>query len=363
MKFYELGGFFDINSNRINNEKNNVFKNLTNKKYLYNGRQAILYALEDIENSNILKEKVALLPAYTCESVIKPFMYSGYKVVFYDSDKKLRIKISDINKAILENNISVLLLQPMFGFDNIIRDEDLIRTDIKIILDRTQNVYSEYNADLADYIIFSIRKWMEVLDGGVIEKLNGELIDKELLNIDIDTFNLAMKSQTKRYDYLIGGIGDKNEYLKLYKEYNLKLEVIDKIYHMTNASKNIMSEINVEELKNKRIINYNFLLNYSGWNKFGDVMFENISNEEVPLYFPVVIKSFDREEVLSFLYSKKIYAAKIWPQSELVPDSKISKESKFLYERLVAFPIDQRYSNRDMEYIVESLEEFLSTHK
>lgn len=351
MKNYEIGGYFELDPKLITKD-NNKFVDSDSIKYLSTGREAITYALRD---SNIKKEKkIALISSYTCETVIKPFLNEGFEIRYYNYNKNMTIKISEINKKIHEYNPDVVLLQPLFGFNNIIEDESIDSKNV--ILDNTQNIFSKNNFSnmKIDYEIASIRKWVPLIDGGYIKKNNGILNEFEITDLPEIIFETGKESQVLRYQYLYENTSDKEKFLDLKKKFSKYLTDKDFLSHMTNESKSILEKIDIDDLKERRRKNYKTLLDFD-WDRFGEIAFPEIKQDEVPLYFIAYITKMNRGEFLRNLYSYNIYPAVIWPKSDLLEDEILSDDVKFIYDKIVAFPIDQRYTEEDMIRIIDVL--------
>jgi len=62
------------------------------------GRSAISYVLEHIESKT--RNLVALLPQFTCYTVIEPFLAAGYEVYYYEVNKQLECNITDLQKSV-----------------------------------------------------------------------------------------------------------------------------------------------------------------------------------------------------------------------------------------------------------------------
>lgn len=350
---HEIGGFFELDDNLVYSKKK-ILNNTSSKKYLFTGREAIRYILEDLNFEK--KHKIAIVPSFTCHTVINEFASKNYKLIFYNIRRSMLVSISYINKLISEYNPDVLLLQPLFGFDTIEIDEPLDK-NVELILDMTQNFFNKQQYDILfpSYKLASLRKWGPLVDGAVVEKLKGHFQVKEIDETDEVIYNLGEKSQILRYNYLHYGEGEKKHYLELQFLYKNLLSNKKNISSMTNKSKSIFNNINNELLIKKRQDNYKYLLQYN-WEKFGKIVFNSIDEFEVPLFFPLYIETCERQDFLKKIYSKNIYPAIIWPKSDYITEKSISNEVEYIYNHIVAFPIDQRYSASDFEFVFKTLD-------
>ena len=67
-----------------------------------------------------------------------------------------------------------------------------------------------------------------------------------------------------------------------------------------------------------------------------------------PLYFTIYVQN--RAELQRDLIAAHIYAPVIWPL--VVEDVLINDTIKYIYDHILAIPVDQRYDEMDMEKIV-----------
>jgi len=121
----EIGSFLEAttNSDHVETKKTSIdilgalavgFHN-RHILYLDSGRTAMSIAIDNIENRT--DRRVALLPEYTCESVISPFTIRGWEVYFYSVDRYLRPDSNTFYETISRRRPSVILIHPYYGTD------------------------------------------------------------------------------------------------------------------------------------------------------------------------------------------------------------------------------------------------------
>ena len=76
-----------------------------------------------------------------------------------------------------------------------------------------------------------------------------------------------------------------------------------------------------------------------------------------PLYLPVYADR--RDELQAFLTKRDIYAPVLWPIGKENVNF-LTNDEKYIFEHILALPIDQRYGIAEMVYIAEALEEYTS---
>jgi dTDP-4-amino-4,6-dideoxygalactose transaminase len=355
MEFKEIGSNFYTDKIQLSNELNaNIIKNkyhLTRYVvYPSLGRNAILMVLKELKPKN----KVALLPGYTCESVLLPFIYENYKLVYYDFNKDLTIDLVDFKSKLDEFSPGVILVHGFYGMNTFLTAEYLIQSakdkGCIIIQDDTQTIFSDVEILSADYYLGSIRKWLEIPDGAFIcsseELVNiPNLINNTFIELIAEAFRLK-SVYFKRLDPQL-----KVVYKKLFQEAQDLIDKDPTIYKMADLSKGILNEYDLASMKKKRIENFNFLHeNISNrFKRLNPVISASIESNICPVYFPLYVDN--RKEFQFILSENEIYATIIWPKSKFI--TSLNKETEFIYDRIIGIPCDQRYSINDMQRVIE----------
>ena len=131
------------------------------------GRGAILLAIAHMKQ----QRKVALLPSFTCSSVILPFVENGYQVDYYDIEKDLTISKERFLEKAEKMQPSVILVQNYYGFDTLTPMKEVFgnlqKQGVVIIEDVTHSLYSGIPRLTADYYVTSLRKWFGIPEGGM----------------------------------------------------------------------------------------------------------------------------------------------------------------------------------------------------
>lgn len=325
--------------------------------WLSTGRSAIKFVLQTIDEKLIIKKKSALLPSFTCFSVIEPFINQGYSVLFYPVKKDLSANASEIVSLALQNEVSVVLWHRYFGFDTINEDEvnlgDTLRQNgIFSIEDCTQNLYSDIRRSDSDFTIGSIRKWMGVPDGAFAVKRIGKFNEK-LSVWDFALEKKKIEASYAKYKFLFEEIGNKSDFRKKFEEAEEILESQKVIYKISPISESVQSTADISLLKEKRKRNFSIL--YEGLK--GDiypVFTIEKSNDITPLYFP--LRAENRSELQLHLRNHNIFAPIVWPKDER--QSTVLGEAEVLYNDILCIPVDQRYDIEDMERIISVVKDF-----
>lgn len=355
----EIGSNYWIEKSSISG-KPNIDIDFANIKYsdvsfLSTGRSAISLILEKIDNDDC-KVKSAILPPYTCHTVIEPFVKKGYDINFYDINKSLEPSEASLEKQIDELDPKVILVHGYFGFDTLKPIDALLKKasskGIKVIEDLTQTMYSDIKHVEANYFLGSFRKWGPLPDGAFATCSEGKF-SNNVLSEDTALIDAKLSAFNLKHMYMVEGVGDKEVFLEKYRDAEKILCEQSEIYGMGYASKQIQANINVAELKAARRRNYEVLHKGLIGLDFLRPVFGEIENTVTPLYFTVYINT-DRKAFQTYLADNAIYVPIVWPKPEACGSS-ISEQVEWIYDHVLSFPCDQRYDADDMERIVDTV--------
>ena len=250
------------------------------------GRGAINLALKQFTP----KVKIVLLPSYICESVIIPFEKAGYKIKYYDLNLHLEPEIGDIDL----NEIGVFLHIGYFGFPTNKNLKNIIvkmkSESVIVIEDVTHTLFSNFFREVKnDYIVASIRKWFGIPSGGFLASPN--IVDIKLKKAPNELIALRFNGLSKKYKYIKNG--DKSLKEDILNKFNKAEELLNEdadSYQIDNASYEILSNIDNKMLRQRRNCNYRYLLNHLDSNKKIKVVFNEITDELSPIFFPIYVK-------------------------------------------------------------------------
>lgn len=324
-------------------------------EFFKSGRNAIKALCQILNMTN----KTVLLPIYTCESVICPFVEEGWKFCFYNVTKELQIDVDSLERAFNAVHPDVIFFHGYFGFDTTRSAVDALKScqnkGCILVEDITSNFLSDNRTDFADYYISSLRKLFAIPDGGI-------LVGKtELPSLKIaDASKLMVEKAVLAYDakssYFIAPSKEKKlQFKNLYTEFHNEIEINDKLYCMSLKSKEIIKRIDIEKIREKRQNNYKQLYDVL-WDIKSIVPVLGICTDNItPLFLPIYYDG-NRAELQSFLADNDIYCPVIWPEpSQIVIRDDITRK---IYENMLCIPIDQRYGVDEMNWIIHILNLF-----
>lgn len=319
--------------------------------FLSTGRGAENFVLATISERNPDIRKVALIPPFTCHTVIEPFIKHGYKVISYQIDSALNVNLNKFRESLIASEAQVVLVHRYFGFDTLKGFEEIIDEfspkGIVFIEDITQCIYSGFDSLPVDYIIGSLRKWACLPDGGFAICKTGVFMNKPS-NYDRELERLKLEASYAKYEYLHNNIGEKQHYLDLFRKAEQQLDLEVSYFHISPASVAIQKSLDLPMLKKKRRDNYRRLYEELKGSDMLQILTPELTEADVPLYFVISLK--EREELQNHLRLHDIYAPIVWTKAEVCPE--ICNEAQSIYESVLCLPIDQRYGENDMERIL-----------
>lgn len=323
--------------------------------FLSSGRAAIAFALENIKAKKFEPVSNAVIPPFTCDTVIQPFIDAGISVSTYKIKENLYITGNMLKEAIEKAKAQIVLIHRYFGFNTIADDvipviEEYRKKGIIFIEDRTQNLFSDFLSLPVDYIVGSFRKWTSLPDGGYCVAREHTFKSYELSE-DPELVEAKLKAFALKFSYMEQNKETKEAYLQAYVQAENILDNEKKYFAMSNVSKNIFTMLNVSELKKKRRMNYQYLWDLLENSGQYHLLTEKVLGDETPLYLAILDKN--RGGIQSKLRNHAIYAPIVWPKSDITPP--ICNVAQRLYDEILCIPIDQRYDLEDMKRVADIL--------
>lgn len=350
--FWELA----LDSKRIKNfwwESDEYYKT-----YLKSGRNAFKAICKYLA----IKNKRVIFPAYLCETETEPWYEEKWSVGYYPVEDDFSLDYKKLDSCILDFNPDIIIIQNYFGFETI---DDECKKVLKryqcqgavIIEDITQSLLTDKKYEEADYYVASFRKFFAIPDGGVLisrEKIDTLEIELSDPNIEVNAFQ-AYRLKQKYFNTGIPEIKKlfRDKYMKL----NEQISINDKLYNMSDASKDILRSINIEFISSVRVRNYNYLYERLQEMDYIRTPLKLKDTDHIPLFFPVFIDNNEmRIKLRRYLASKDIYCPIIWQRPVNLKHKVQAVEN--IYNCILCFPIDQRYDLEDMDRIVTTLKEW-----
>ena len=323
----------------ISDKKNGMFCKDT--KWFISGTAALRYIIADILSSKQVKK--ASLPSWCCGCMIEPFVSAGMEVEFYPvtvNEKQLIVDVSQISGE-------VVLVMDYFGYLGQVTVP--AGFDGIVIRDITHSVFSATYFD-ADYYFGSLRKWAGFWTGGFAFSVFFDS-DCEIMRVDNSYVSMRKEAMKLKREYLNGTHNSKSYLL----EFEKCEEFLDSCDIMGADENDINSAeyLNVSFIKNLRKKNARILLS-----ELGNIAIFPEPNNECPLFVPIIVDNGCRNELRRFLISNDIYCPVHWPLTD--EHEGISDEARSIYNQELSLICDQRYDDKDMQKIIETIKDFFA---
>lgn len=279
--------------------------------------------------SRDLETKTLFAPHFLCPNVIKELEKSFKRVVFYYLDDNLLPKI-DNSKG------KTIYLVDYFGImDKVVTEYVNSNQETTFLID---NAHSFYNKPIMRdnvYNLYSCKKFFGVPDGGYL--ISTRKIDQ--------TYKKTTSSNIS--NYLIKSLEEGTN--SCYQEKKAVDEYINNNYSGISVfAEEILSHIDFEKIKKIRKSNFSIYQQY-----FRGINQINCEEESIPYIYPLNVN----KNIKDKLIKEKIYVPTLWNQLLDIQfnntfEQKLAADTLFL-------PLDQRYDEKDIEFISGKVQELL----
>ena len=297
---------------------------------LNTGRNALEYILRHLPDVRFV-----YLPFYTCEAVLEPLkrqQHIGYDFYHINDRFEIReeIKLQD-GEYLIANNY--------FG----IKDDYICKLYQKygnrLIVDNAQALFAPALPNMKAY--YSTRKFVGVADGGVAVGVDGkESFIYEEDNSSLHDAHLLIRKEK-------GAEAGFSKYQE--DEHLLDNQPIKK---MCSNTRDILCHIDYERINTKRKDNFIYLHQELGVSNHLHI--PPIDSFTCAMIYPYLIA--DGARLRGKLIEEKVFAAKYWPN--VLEWCKPQDLEYRLTNHLVCLPIDQRYGQEHMKYMIDIIKDY-----
>ncbi len=267
------------------------------------------------------------IPYYTCDVILEPFKKHSISYSFYRIDKNFKPIINSIgsNEALLYTNYFGLM------FNNIV---ELKKSIPNLIIDNAQAFYDKPIDRIPTF--YSPRKFFGLPDGGFVYHAN---------ELSIESYPLSISEN--RISHLITRIEQTAEagYQK-FKENDAAL-IDQTVKTMSKLTLKLMNGIDYQQVKARRIANFNLLHEHlKSKNELSSII------EKAVITCPMIYPFLNKEGIVfrKRLLGRNIFTAQYWPG--VIDRVKKNSRELYLLNNLISLPIDQRYSKREMDALI-----------
>lgn len=296
---------------------------------LSSGRNCLRYIIRERNITTIY------LPYFLCESLSEVAQSENVKIIYYHLDKNLMP--IDIDETKLNDNTYLYFVNYYGLLKDII--PQIISRYKYVILDNTHDFFNKekYDADA----IYNYRKYFGVPDGACIVGNGLELSFSYIRGKSLDkAIEMISRDETGQYFHYPTFL----EADKYFRNEELR--------YMSNFTENYLRAIDYSNAFKARLENYKQLSEMlSKYNQL------DLSGKELTFMYPLFVS--DGEKLRAYLKANNIYSQKLWPN---VSFNGASSEEITIADNMVLLPIDQRYSDREMEYIAAVVNNYYSSN-
>lgn len=314
---YPIGGYFELELTHRGSFPHD------DGVLLNSGRNALEYvcwALGEVKHLYV--------PYYTCDVVMEPVEKLNIPYTFYHINHSLEL---DVLPTLNEGEY--LIYTNYFG----IKDEYVKRLAAhfgsQLIVDNAQAWFAEPVEGVST--IYSPRKYAGVPDGGVA--YCPKQLDES--QFDLDYSYDRCSHLLKRID-----LSPSDGYAD-FKATSKKL-VGQPIKRMSKLTKTMLASIDFEEIKNKRIQNYEYLHKHLFESNL--LQLPTLDSFACPMVYPYLIADASLKQQL---IKNNVFVATYWPNVQVW--CKLGGWEYELANKVAFIPLDQRYGIEDMQRVIQ----------
>lgn len=364
-----IGGDFDLRLSSLCEPDRvgfRVYFGLESGRYMLftTARAALKWLLRHL---NFDKDHILLLPSYLCPSIVAPVkdLQIGYD--FYKVDERLQIKPEAV-EAKLRDEVRGLLFIHYFGFPvgrDFLDYLDSLRERVVVIEDCVQALLTRQDGywlgRRGNYSIASFRKLLPVPDGALLLSTTQLLPDVRLPRVWNEFLCKRVIGMMLKGEYLRLDRVDETGYELYFRLLHEAESACDKqiqIASINELAEKLLDKFEWEAIRLSRRSNYQHLAGRLEGIHSVTPLFPDLPAEVCPSGLPVVAHSPEtRDKLRGFLVQHGVYPPVHWELPPEVSEDDFP-ESWDLSRRILTLPIDQRYGEVQMEYIIHVLRKF-----
>lgn len=309
----EIGGFLELELNHGSEFHEHGIA-------LNSGRNGLRYLIR----GRIIKR--IWLPKLLCSAISDTCKEENVEILYYSIDKQLRPVLSQS----LEGDW--LYLINYYGQYSVEEIRHLGQIYQNIIVDNVQAFYTKPIDGLDT--IYTCRKFFGVPDGGY-------------LYTDCTLSEILQKDESyDRLTFLAGRLErSANEFYSAYRENEQRIDELP-LRRMSMVTQNLLRGIDYEQIKKDRERNFSYLQEC-----LRSINQLKLYLPDGPYMYPLLVKG--GAKIRKKLQEKKIYIPTLWPN--VLQECPVNSLEYQYATDILPIPVDQRYSVRDMETIVDEI--------
>lgn len=217
-------------------------------------------------------------------------------------------------------------------------DEALRRSGGRLIVDETHGLYRSAweGADT----LWTCRKWLGVPDGAYVVTKDGARLSRELPRAESRGRMAHVLGRAER---------SSSEFLGAHREADASF-VSEPVSRMSAIAESLLAAVDHGAVKARRRENWGVL--HAG---LGDANGLALRCPEVPFMFPLLVG--DSDGLRAQLAARGVFVPTLWPN--VLTDEGVGPTARRYARDVLPLPLDQRYDENDMEYVIEAVKQCL----
>ena len=292
---------------------------------LSSGRNCLRYIIKERKISTLF------LPYFLCESLSEVANLENVNIFYYHVDE--RFMPVGINRNPLNDETYIYIVNYYGMLANSLKE--LINFYKYVIVDNTHDFFDRdyLNAD----VIYNYRKYFGVPDGACIVSPNLNLSSKYSRGESRNKImEMVSRDETGEY-FHYPTFAEADKYFKN-----------EELRYMSNFTENYLHALDYNRIYQQRLDNYRVLSeSLSKYNRM------DLTLQKLTYMYPLYVN--DGVELRNFLKNNNIYSLRLWANVDWNGANSIEREKA---DNMVLLPIDQRYSDKEMEYISDTINRY-----
>jgi dTDP-4-amino-4,6-dideoxygalactose transaminase len=343
-----VGGEFYYDGSWVTQERTTLFDGM----HFLNGGQACLKVIGDILLAQGI-DKV-LLPAYLCPTIVKAFERNGITCDFYQMNRNLSINLDDVVQKIEGHRVFYFI--NYFGFppSPSVRYfiQNLQSHGILVIEDNAQAGLMKN--PIGDFVFNSLRKLVPYDGGYLSTKFDITPVLKKNEGRVNHRLPLIRDYRKRLYGYLFEDKDDRTTLSEIFLQAE-QFYGSDGVVLGDEEEKDAIEHLDWEGIRQTRRKNYSYLLKLIQTIPEIEPIFPVLPEEVMPMGMPVYIKRVDRNKVHESLGESEIGLLVHWSEILQHPATRINIQVVDMMNHMLTLNVDQRTSQKQLEYMTVKL--------
>ena len=335
----------------------------------YRARNAIYYLFQALQS--LMPKMTVLVPDYNSGNEVLALQAAGATLHFYKTNRDMQADIGDIERLCRLHDPDVLYCihylgwpQPLEALKTICRRHTML-----LVEDCALSLLSEPDGtplgSSGDFSVFCLYKTLPVPNGSLLVQNTMPLGSLDRLRLrragtasvmgriaelvvqrargKMNGIGTALQSAKRALGKAAGALDVNRQTVG-----DIGFNLADVDLQMSAASERLLRRFNFDGIRRKRIENYKTLA--AGLNGSVTPVHATLADGVCPLFFPIMVN--DKPAAARTLRSQGVQALEFWNHGANTADEETSETVRFLRQHVLALPIHQDLSARQLNHMV-----------